>query len=79
MDRLEDNRSNAILRCPLDGSQFAKSKFENAVCLTCQLCRLGKDALGLNILLEAEELPKTETANFGDLKEEIDLTMPSFL
>lgn len=49
---LEDNRSIATVRCPLCGSVHAKANgYEGKVCETCQLCRLGDDAMGLTILL----------------------------
>lgn len=40
------------MKCPLDGSVYAKAAFNNTVCETCQLCKLGADALGLNVILE---------------------------
>lgn len=50
--QLTDNRSVATVKCPLDGSTYAKSKFNESTCETCQLCKLGVDALGLNVMLE---------------------------
>ena len=46
---LEDNRSVATVKCPLDGSTYNKSQGLGEVCKTCQLCQLGQDVLGLNI------------------------------
>lgn len=78
LDRLEDNRSNAVVKCPLDGSVHAKAKFDNQVCQTCQLCLLGKDALGLNITIEQDEQPKSAAKT--EIKTvDYDLTMPSYL
>jgi hypothetical protein len=53
LEPLEDNRSVNTVRCPLDGSIYSK-QFAGEVCMTCALCKLGEDAVGLNILLEAE-------------------------
>lgn len=48
---LEDNRSVNTVKCPLDGTIFAKS-FAGSVCQTCLLCKLGQEAIGMNIVLE---------------------------
>jgi hypothetical protein len=49
---LEDNRSVATVKCVLDGSVFAKAGYAGTVCETCQLTRLGDDAMGYSILVE---------------------------
>jgi len=46
---LEDNRSVATVKCPLDGSVYSKSQYLGQLCPTCQLCKLGDDVLGLSI------------------------------
>ena len=79
LDRLQDNRSTATLRCPLCGSIHDKAKFNNQLCQTCQLCRLGKDSLGLNIVIDSDETSKADIKLAGELKLEIDSSMPSFL
>lgn len=48
---LEDNRSVATVKCPLDGSVFARAAFAGSVCETCQLCMLGRDTLGLQVMV----------------------------
>ena len=50
---LEDNRSVSTVRCPLDGTIYSK-QFAGEVCMNCALCKLGEDAAGLTILLEAD-------------------------
>lgn len=50
--QLTDNRSVNTVKCPLDGSVYAKQAYNDTVCETCQLCKLGADAMGLNVLLE---------------------------
>lgn len=61
---LQDNRSMATLKCPLCSSVYEKSTYAGKVCETCQLCMLGNDVLGLNIMLD---LPKgaDQDANFA--------------
>lgn len=49
MAPLDDNRSVATVKCPLDGSLFGKADFAGKVCETCQLCKLGRDSLGLQV------------------------------
>lgn len=52
---LEDNRNVATVKCPLCGSIYSKaSGYEGKICSTCQLCKLGVDTMGLQILLEGE-------------------------
>lgn len=51
---LADARSVATVRCPLDGTVFERAGFSGKVCETCQLCRLGEEALGLNNMVELE-------------------------
>lgn len=68
---LEDNRSVATLKCPLDGSVYNKSQYLGEVCSTCQLCKLGEDVLGLNILLEADAQP-SETGDGGMMPQTLD-------
>lgn len=52
LSQLEDNRSVNTVKCPLDGSVYSKANYAGKVCETCQLCMLGADSMGLNILLE---------------------------
>ena len=59
---LEDNRSVSTVRCPLDGSIYSKS-FAGSVCLNCGLCKLGEDAVGLNILFEGEPQQEEDYLN----------------
>lgn len=49
---LEDSKSSATLRCPLDGTIYQKSTYSGKVCETCQLCQLGVDAIGLTNIME---------------------------
>lgn len=50
---LQDSRTVAVVRCPLDGSVYQKGPDSlGKVCETCQLCRLGEDAVGLTNLIE---------------------------
>lgn len=58
---LEDNRSVATVKCPLDGSIFSRSAFAGQLCKTCDLCTLGEDSLGLSIQLEAGAPPMEPT------------------
>ena len=58
LTHLEDNRSVATVKCPLDGSVYSRSGFESQICKTCELCTLGQDSLGLSIQLEAGAPPK---------------------
>ena len=64
---LEDNRSIATVKCPLDGSIFARSAFAGQICKTCELCTLGVDALGLSIQLEAGSLPQEASAGASSM------------
>ena len=60
---LEDNRSVSTVKCPLDGSVFAKSGYSGQVCETCQLTKLGEDTMGYSILVQgAGEEEKTGSA-----------------
>lgn len=43
--------SRQVVRCPLDGSAFDKAQ-SGQVCDTCQLCKLGQDAIGLTNVVE---------------------------
>ena len=53
LTHLEDNRSVATVKCPLDGSIYQRSAYAGQVCKTCDLCKLGEDSIGLQIQLEA--------------------------
>lgn len=48
---LQDNRTQATVKCPLCGSIAAKDQ-TGKVCQTCELCTLGEDVVGLNIMVE---------------------------
>jgi len=48
---LEDSRSVSTVRCPLCGSIYSK-QYSGQVCLQCDLCTLGEEALGLKIVLD---------------------------
>ncbi len=52
---LEDARSVATVKCALDGSVCGRGGFAGQVCETCQLCRLGEDALGVSMLVQGGE------------------------
>jgi coatomer protein complex subunit alpha (xenin) len=52
LTQLEDNRSVSTVKCPLTGAVYAKSTYNNKVCSTCDMVKLGDDALGLNVMLE---------------------------
>ena len=60
---LEDNRSIATVKCPLDGSIHSRSAFDGQLCKTCELCTLGQDSLGLSILLTAGAPPTEPSAS----------------
>lgn len=50
---LADGRPANTLRCPLDGSVYAKNlETMGRICDTCGLCKLGEAAIGLNNLIE---------------------------
>mmetsp|Transcript_18365 Transcript_18365/g.22899 ORF Transcript_18365/g.22899 Transcript_18365/m.22899 type:complete len:170 (+) Transcript_18365:3349-3858(+) len=49
LTHLEDNRSVAAVKCPLDGSVFSRAGFDGQICKTCMICTLGQDAMGLQI------------------------------
>ena len=59
---LEDNRSVATVKCPLDGSIYSRSAFEGQICKTCDLCTLGQDSLGLSIKLESNDPVEPEVS-----------------
>lgn len=66
LSQLEDNRSVSTVKCPLDGSVYSKAGYNGKVCETCQLCKLGADALGLNIMLEGMQAQATLGVGFDD-------------
>lgn len=66
LSHLEDNRSVATVKCPLDGSIYSRSEYDGQVCKTCELCSLGRDSLGLSILLETGA-PPLEVSKAGTL------------
>lgn len=54
---LADSRPVATLKCPLCLSIYQKgSETTGRICDTCQLCKLGEDAVGLNNLVEIANL-----------------------
>jgi len=58
---LEDGRAMATVKCPLCNSIFAKT-FAGKMCECCQLCKLGEDTMGLNIMLDVPK-DKEEKSN----------------
>mmetsp|Transcript_7397 Transcript_7397/g.12488 ORF Transcript_7397/g.12488 Transcript_7397/m.12488 type:complete len:230 (+) Transcript_7397:3090-3779(+) len=48
---LETTNSSQVVKCPLCQSVQSK-KFEGQVCLTCELCTLGEDVVGLQLLIK---------------------------
>lgn len=48
---LKGGKADAV-RCPLDKSMFEK-QFKGQLCETCQLCKIGKEALGVKIFEES--------------------------
>jgi hypothetical protein len=50
---IDDNRASNTLKCPLDGSIFTK-EFSGQPCSTCELCTLGEDVMGLNLMINNE-------------------------
>jgi len=65
--RNEDDRPNATVKCPLTGAVYAKAN-EGKRCETCQLTTLGKDTMGLNVMLDLpqakEEAKSAATGDF---------------
>ena len=62
LTHLEDNRSVATVKCPLDGSIYSRSAFAGQLCKTCEICTLGQDAMGLSIKLEGGPQPETQNS-----------------
>lgn len=48
---LQDNRAQNTLKCPLCTSVSSK-ECSGKLCMTCQLCTLGQEVMGLNIIVE---------------------------
>ena len=48
---LQDNRTQSTLKCPLCASIASKDQ-TGQLCQTCELCTLGEDVVGLNIMVE---------------------------
>lgn len=48
---IEDNRAQSTIKSPLDGSIYSK-EFEGKLCPTSELCMLGEEVVGLNIMIE---------------------------
>ena len=49
---LTDTRPQAVVKCPLCCSMSSRAEAEGEICMTCELCPLGEEVLGLNLKID---------------------------